>query len=335
MDQPSERSRALAYLHDRLAAAQARVGPLQPAAPRAWVGIDPHAQALEWVEARPSAAVPGRLANDGAHGAALVAVRLMGLGVSTTLADVANLPDAPSRPGDLIVLTHLVALEAPTAERLLQFVERGGTLLLDGTTGRKDTDAALHRPWPGGLAGRIGLRAAGLETRPEGYSLTLHGLPAGRTLLTRLVPDAAPDAGWQAWPELRFARDGAPCVWERPYGAGRVALFRGMLGPSLIHEPSCAPAARYVLQRLGGGLSGAVRPTAALPSTVVVPLRAEGGPCFAVFAPDALDRGGLPVYLTASPGRYIESLVGPGAQCGHERRAVPADAGWDCSAAGC
>ncbi|MBA2470505.1 MAG: beta-galactosidase, partial [Chloroflexia bacterium] len=163
MDRPSERSRMIRHVHDRLSAAFEHTGSWRQAPPRAWVVMDPRAQAIEWIEATGRAVVPGRLANDGAHGAALLAVALMQQGVSTTLTPMDNLPDqAPE--GGLIVLSHVVGWDTASAERLLQFVDSGGTLLLDATSGRKNLDSTLHRPWPGGLAETLGFRATGLRT---------------------------------------------------------------------------------------------------------------------------------------------------------------------------
>lgn len=302
MDRPSERSRMVRHLHDRLDAAFARTGRWSPAAPRAWVAMDPRSQALEWVESFGRTAVPGRLANDGAHGAALMAVALMQAGVSTTLTPLDNLPDeAPE--GGLIVLTHVVGWDDAQAERLLSFVDSGGTLLLDATSGRKDLDSTLHRPWPGGLATHIGLEATGLRTLPAGYELSLHGLPAGRWLLARLTTALDAEAGWAAWPAPRYA-DGEPCVWERPYGRGRILVARGMIGPSLVHAPGCLPAVSYVIEHACPPRPNGIYPVGTHQATTVVPVGVERGELVAVFAPDAVDRGGRPIRLRAPRGSY-------------------------------
>ncbi|MDQ3655368.1 MAG: beta-galactosidase [Chloroflexota bacterium] len=309
MDHPSERSRMIRHVHDRLTAAFEQTGAWSAAAPRAWVAMDPWSQAIEWIEATGRAVVPGRLTNDGAHGAALLAVSLMRAGVSTTLTPVDNLPDqAPE--GGLIALSHLVGWDTASIDRLLSFADSGGTLLLDSTSGRKDLDSTLHRPWPGGMAGRIGLRAAELRTRAEGYAVSLHGLPAGRWLLARLSAELDDEAGWEAWDEPRFARDGEPCVWERTFGRGRIVVARGMLGPSLVHDPASQPAVMRVLEQACLPLLSAIRPMGSQPGTIAVPVAVEHGELVAVFAPDPIDRNGAPIRLRMPPGDYLDLWTG-------------------------
>ena len=307
-DRPSGRSRMLAQLCARLDAAYACTGRWSAAQPRAWVGISPHAQALEAAEAR-GTTVPGRLAHDGAHGAALLAVRLLELGISTAMAPMANLPDRAEQPGDLLVLSHVVAWTEESAERMLAFAHSGGCLVVDATCGRKTLDGSLQRPWPGGLAAAIGLQVIDLETRPDGYELALIGQPAGRWLLARQQAELDPASGWYAWEELRFTDDGEACVWERPYGSGRIVLVRGMLGPSLVHTRSVA-AARYILGRAGAAARHSVRPTGSHWATFAVPIEVERGALTAVFAPDLLDRRGQPIHLYAAPGSYTDLWSG-------------------------
>jgi hypothetical protein len=309
MDQPSERSRMLRYVHDRLGAAFERTGAWKPAETRAWVASDPRVQAIEWIEARSLPPVPGRLANDGIQGAALLAAVLMQCGISTSIARTADLPDrAPA--GGLLVLSHMVAWEASTAERALAFAASGGTVLVDAMSGRKNLNASLHRPWPGGMAEQIGLRAAGLESRPDGYEILLAGLPAGRWLLTRLIAELDPNAGWHAWPDLRYAYDGAPSVWERPFGRGRVVVARGILGPSLLHSPECRPAMVHLLKQAGAFSRNIVSAVSSSPATFAVPVGVERGTLTAVFAPDLLDRAGQSLRLYAPANAYLDLWTG-------------------------
>jgi hypothetical protein len=312
-DRPSVRSRMVRTLHDRLDAALAHTGAWKPALPRAWVGISPAAQAIEAAEAR-GQQVEGRLAHDGAHGAALLAARLMELGIATGMARLENLPEHAAQPGDVIVLSHVVAWEESDARRLLGFVATGGCLVLDGTCGRKNPDASLHRPWPGGLAADIGLHAVDLESRPEGYEVALNGLPAGRWLLTRLVAEMDPAAGWHAWEGLRFALDGEPCVWERSYGHGRIVVVRGMLGPSLVHTRAVA-AARYVLAQAGRSARHPVRPAGGHWASFAVPVDVEHGSLTAIFAPDLLVRGGQPVRVHMPAGAGLDLWSGEKWRC--------------------
>lgn len=303
-DQPSPRSRQLRLLHDRLAAAHERTGVWSRRTPRALVGISAAAQAIEWVEAK-GAQVDGRRVDDGAHGAALLAAQLMQLGAVTAMAQLCDLPAHAAQPGDAIVLSHVVAWEAADADRLLSFVGSGGVLVIDATCGRKNTDAVLQRPWPGGLAAAIGLQAVDLESRPNGYDLLLDGLPAGRWLLTRLVAELDPAAGWQAWPQLRFALDGGPCVWERPLGLGRIVVARGLLGPSVVHARNVS-AARAVLAGAVRAALDPIRPVAGHWAALTLPVQVEHGALTVVLAPDGLERGERPVVLHAPPGVYAD-----------------------------
>jgi hypothetical protein len=303
-DRQSGRSRMLAALGARLDAAYVRTGRWSPAPPRAYVGISPAAQAIEAAEAR-GTAVPGRLVHDGAHGAALLAVRLQELGIATAVAPLHALPASAAQKGDLLALSHVVAWDDEDAARLRGFAESGGCLLIDATCGRKTPGASLQRPWPGGLAARIGLAAVDLETRPDGYALELYGEPAGHWLLARLCAELDPAGGWEAWEELRYTLDGAPCVWERSFGAGRIVFVRGMLGPSLVHA-RCRAVARYILGRAGASARTPIGPAGSHWATTAIPVTVEHGTLTAVLAPDPLDRGGRPVRLRAAPGRYLD-----------------------------
>ena len=325
-DRPSGRSRMLAQLCARLDAAYACTGRWAPAPPRAWVGISPHAQALEAAKAR-GTAVPGRLAHDGAHGAALLAVRLLELGISTAMAPMVALPERAAHHGELLVLSHVVAWTDGIAARMLAFAGSGGCLVIDATCGRKTLNGSLQRPWPGGLAKAIGLQVVDLETRPDGYELALYGLPAGRWLLARQQAELDPVCGWHAWEELRFAHDGETCVWERPYGSGRIVVVRGMLGPSQVHARSTA-VARYILGRAGAAARHSIHPIGSHWATISVPVRVEHGSLTAVLAPDLLDRAGCPVRLRAAPGRYTDLWSGAEVDSGTaEEIALPADDG--------
>lgn len=307
-DRPSGRSQMLAQLRMRLDTAYAHTGRWSAARPRAWVGISPHAQALEAAEAR-GTAVSGRLAHDGAHGAALLGVRLLELGISTAVAPMVSLPRRAHQPGDLLVLSHVVAWSDETAERALAFADSGGCVVIDATCGRKTLDGSLQRPWPGRLAKAIGMQVVDLETRPDGYELALYGQPAGRWLLARMQAELDLACGWQAWEELRYVHDGEGCVWERPYGSGRIVVVRGMLGPSQVHARSIATA-RYILGRAGTAARHAVRPAGSHWATFALPIAVELGSLTAVFAPDLLDRAGQPIRLHAPPGGYVDLWSG-------------------------
>jgi hypothetical protein len=311
LDGPSSRSRMLRRVHDRIEFALERTGAWSAAPALAHVVVSPESQAVEWADSLGMQAppVPGRLSNDSGTGAGLLAASLMRLGLPVDLPRLDATPTDGSQ-GGLLVLSQVVAWNPDAVSNLLAFTESGGTLLLDATSGRKNLDAAIHRPWPGGLTERLGFRAVGLESRPEGHALKLEGLPAGRWLLGRLNAQLSPDAGWVAWDGLRFARDGEPCVWERPLGKGRVLVVRGIIGPSLVHPPRPEEATRWLLERAIGKLTPAVKPIGSSPSTIAVPVQVENGTLVVVLADDASSRAGKPVRLRMQSQGWLDLWTG-------------------------
>jgi hypothetical protein len=300
-DEPGPRAEALRRLRDAWAAAHAKAGRWSAAPTDLWLPLDPRAQALEMVEAPANTPLPGRRLHDGAYGVALLAQRCGELGLVATPVRVANLPAAPADAGEVALVSHLVAWEEPEAARLLGWAEAGGTLVLDATCGRKDFDATQHQPWPGHLGARIGLVATGHESRAEHYALTLAGAPAGVWLATRLCARLAPEAGWQAWEDLRFAVDGEPAVWERAWGRGRIVVARGLLGPSLIDHPDSL-ATRVLLARAAAGRAPALRPAGGRRGVSAVPIRCEHGTLVAVLAPEVSEGGARPLRLRGARG---------------------------------
>ena len=268
MDQPSPRSRALQEISVKLASLEKEWGALQPATPEAHVLVDAHSQAVEWTEAKMGPPVPGRRDTDAAQGAGKIAALLQEAGFATALTAPSQLPDEIA-PGTLILVSHLVAVEAALAEKLISLARAGACLIIDGTSARKDPDARLHRPWPVGFK-EIGLRAADLESNPDGYSLIESGEPAGETILTRLVPTTT-DENWKPWGALRFADDQSPVILGRSLDSGQILLFRGMLGPSLLYKETLAPSLRKWFSSLAAGLPPRPRPADPRAGTISVP----------------------------------------------------------------
>lgn len=302
-DQIGARARALRQLRDAWSAAQAKAGRWSAAPTDVWLPMDPRAQALEMVEAPANTPLPGRRLQDSAYGVALLAQRCGELGLTATPVRVANLPAAPERgPGEVAFVSHLVAWEEPEALRLLAWAEAGGTLVLDATCGRKDFNATQSQPWPGFLGECIGLVATGHESRAEHYALTLGGAPAGVWLATRLCARLAPDAGWSAWSDLRFAVDGEAAVWERAWGRGRIVVARGLVGPSLIDNPDNL-ATRVLIARAAAGRLPALRPVSGQRGLTSIPIACEHGTLVAVLAPELTEGGVRPVRLHGQSGR--------------------------------
>lgn len=252
-DEHSRRSRALQRIHHRLDRTLSETGTWSAADPRAWVVSDATAQAQEWLvnSLGNGDEKPGRATEDSAHGALLLAIELMSKGIPTA---VSRLPDVPTDPdpGDLVVASHQLAWEADTAEGLLGFADAGGTLLLDGTSGRFDPETELHRPWPGGIGDRIGLRGKELESADGGYETRLHGTPSGEFPLVRSRNKMTDE--WKKWTTLRYT-DRGPVVFERSYGDGRIVYARSPLAPAILHEDTVL-GIRHILNRVAPDING-------------------------------------------------------------------------------
>jgi hypothetical protein len=302
-DAPSPRSRMLRHTADRYHAALERTGPWHPAPPTAIVLSCPDSQAIEMIAGRDGyMSNPGRRGNDGPEAAALLAVNLMRLGVCTTIAKPADAP-ALAGLGCLIVASHLTSWDLSHIRAILGRVRHGATLLLDGVSGRRDHDAQLHQPWPGGLSTELGLESAGLETNHHGWPWQLSGLPAGNSVLTRLVlKTLSPD--WSLWPEARFL-DGEPAILERAFGNGRVVLFRGMLGASRAADPLAPTGIESLLRRLMPPNAAPLAAVAGSPFAITIPIATPTGQTVLALAPDRPARAGQ--HLRLRPTRPVSS----------------------------
>lgn len=212
--------------------------------------------------------------------------------------------------GKTLFLSHLVAWSRENAQKVLSFAKNGGTVALDATTGRKMPDAALYCPWPGGLAEAIGMTASDLETDYRGYELSLFGEDAGRWLLTRIVPVFSPESPWSAWDGICFKKDGAPCVWERPFGAGKFVLVNGMLGPSVLHETENQTGVKYILKTLTERSLLPVRPAAFEHGAYAMPTICEKGSLTAILSNPRTWRQGKGLHVIAPAGEYTDLWTG-------------------------
>lgn len=302
-DQPSPRSRALRDVSENLARIESHWGSLAAAQPEAHVLVDPDSQALEWTEAGMGQTVPGREEHDAARGAGKIAALLAQLGIGTGLTAASQLPGSVPE-GTLIVVSHLVAWDPPLAEKLLHLAEAGATLLIDGSSGRKSPDADLHRPWPAGFEG-TGLTAADLDSNPAGFPLFDQARPAGTLLLTRFIPAPLPEP-WSAFGSLRFADDASPVVLQRSLGKGRLLLFRGLLGPSLLHDPDLAPTLRNLFRVLAPP-SPLPRPASPRDGVIAIPCRLGQSPATLVLVDPEVPEydSGLP--LSAPDGSFHDA----------------------------
>lgn len=282
------------------------VGPWRPSAPRALVVSSSISQAIELIESRINAGwesqeLAGRRRDDAVQGMYLLTAALLCAGVAAAAAPIEALQHGLAEGTSLIVASHLIAYDESDGERLLQLVEGGATLLLDGTSGQKTPDACLHGPWPGVLAARLGFRARGLATRTDGWPVMLHGAAIGRMVLTTADLEVT-DPAWAPWRDVRVGDDLRPLVWERSVGTGRVILVTGPLGPSLVADAGLDAFIRHIVAR---SVPELIDPVSSIsPDTFTLVVDGSKGQAVGVFAPDRAARGGRSVRLRLPTGRY-------------------------------
>jgi Beta-galactosidase len=308
-DRLGERAAAARRAGELLGVLEARTGGWVPQEPAAVVLVDETSQAVQMVAGFPVPPVPGRGLHDASHGSALIAAELLRLGVPTAMAPASGLGDWRGPDPRLLVVSHMTAWTPEAAAELLRRVADGATLLLDATSGHKDHDARLHRPWPGTLATELGFRCTGLEVRADGYPVTSHHRPCGRLPLV-VGAHSLSDPAWWSHEHLRLPEGGAaPLVWERPYRRGRVVLVAGPLAPALLYDDRFRPLARELLAHAGAGIPRPVRPLSQ--DTVTLAVRGRRRDAVGVFAPPArASRCAWPCRPTPTPS------CGPPAPCG-------------------
>lgn len=307
-DRPSPRSQMIRRLHDVLARVDEVSGGHEVPPPDVLVGYSQVAQIQEYIDSGRVQSVPGNGAEDGALGGALLNVLCLQCGANASLCRLEDIP--ADGAGKTLLLSHQISWDAKMPERILRFAESGGTVAFDAHCGRKDGDAHLYRPWPGGIAEKIGLTICGLETDLNGYRLSLLGEAAGQWILARSIPDFDPRAPWKPWEELRFEADGAPCVWERGYGNGRFVFVNGLIAPSVLHKPNEARGTKYFLQKLLAPHRLPVRPAAFAHGAFALALLCQKGTITAILANSAKDRGAKPLQIFAPEGEYLDLWSG-------------------------
>lgn len=299
-DRVGDRGRAVARVRDLLVKLSDATGGWTPRRPAALVLTGTGSQAVQLVHASTGPDGPLRNADDAARGAGLLALELLRLGVPAAVTSI----DAGVPRADLLVASHLGAWTDEQAKDLLSQVRDGATLVLDGISGQKDLDAALHRPWPGGLAEALGFSVTGLDSRPDGHPVTLAGAPAGVLPLARTVPEFT-DPAWSADEHVRLPLSGhAPCLWRRAHGNGSVVFVGGALGPAVLRDPTSTVLARYVLASAVSGWERPVRPLS--PDTMTFLLDGEERDAIAVFGTEPPERVGQPLRLALPPGDYTD-----------------------------
>lgn len=183
-DGQSPRSRMTLRVNKVLEQVHSRAGGFKSAESDVLVAFDQDAQGVEMGDGERGGNVCGRQPDDGALGGAMLNAMLLQSGVNASMCRLCDIPDAAPE-GKTLVLSHIVAWSEENAKKLLRFASGGGTLAFDCTCGRKTPDAALYRPWPGVLAGEIGMVSAGLETDPDGCALSPLGGDGGSRFVER------------------------------------------------------------------------------------------------------------------------------------------------------
>lgn len=315
-DDESPRSDAVRRVAGVLDDLDAAIGPWTPRAVDAWALVSRESQAVEMLDTRLMPPLVGRSADDAVRSAASLVVELGRAGLAASLAPV----DALAGPGvpRLIVATHLTAWDDALGSRLADLAAAGHTVVVDATSGHKDPDARLHRPWPGRLAGAVGLRSRGLLTDPGGHELRLGDVVVGSSPLA--VADVViDDPAWRADPSLRLAADGGPALWIRPFGDGTLGVFAGRLGLAVQHADHPHLLVTSVLRAVGADTLGlGVR--ALDPTTLVLEATGERGSAHGVFAPELADRSGRPIALDLAAGTYTDLWAGRSHTVGADRR---------------
>jgi beta-galactosidase len=306
-DQIGYRAAGVRRVRDVLSAMDERLGAWTPVPPQALVLASEASQAVQLVTGFPMPPLPGREDDDAIHGSALLTTELLGLGIPSAMMPVASLIAGDRPDATLLVVSHMTAWDEAFAHELLRRVRDGAHLVIDGTSGHKDLDAALHRPWPGILSDPLGFRATGLRTDTDGYPVTSFGAPVGRFPLVIAEYEFA-DPAWVAVDHLRLTgRAAAPCVWTRRYGMGAVTLVAGPLGPALVHDEGSRPLARQLLSDAAG--SGTrIRPLSE--HTIALTVRGQRADAVGVLAPAVPARRGQPVRLRLPAGEYVDLWSG-------------------------
>lgn len=266
-------------------------------------------QAVQLALAESSVNFLGRASDAAAQGSALLAVELNRIGVRCSMAPVSAL-DRMDGLTKLIIVSHMAAWDSSFAERLLALAHAGATVLVDGISGEFDLDARLHRPWPGGLAERTGLRSAGLHTSRNGdrqYLVQLFGHPL--STVTNVRSDLViTDGAWHDDTALTYGTDSRPVLWERTWGEGRLMYCTAALSTSALNKDDPRSVAAYVLSRAAERIHPEVRPLS--PATFVLSVRGATGSAVGVFAPSSQQRNGAPFTVTVPAGTYVDVWSG-------------------------
>jgi hypothetical protein len=303
-DRIGARARAVTRAAECLERIDACEGAWSPTPPTALVLTSERSQAVEHAFSLVGSSTFHRGQDAAPQSAALLtaALRFQGVQAAMTPASAIDLDTG----AELIVASHLSAWTTELASTLLDLAERGSTVVVDALTGQFDADARLHRPWPGGMADKVGARSRGLLTAFDGtarYAAALFGQTVGHYAGVRNDLEIT-DAHWQPAGEPRFAVDGSPVLWERPWGRGRLVFVAASLAKTVLDPSAGDGVVAAVLSHAAADILPRCRATTA--HTALVTMSGDRGQFWAAFAPESPERGGVDLAFQLPPGRYVD-----------------------------
>jgi beta-galactosidase len=210
-------------------------------------------------------------------------------------------PDADLSGYKLVFAPQLALMDDKLAERLKQFVEQGGTLVISAHSAIKDRDNAFTtNTIPIGLTNVFGVELASFQTyQPPSRPKNALRFDDGSVLPVNvfaevLHPTTAHVLGW--W-ELDYFKD-APAATEQPFGKGKAIYYGSLFNMD---------AARYLINRFAGenGLKPLITDG---PEQVEVTCRTKGGMDFYF----VLNHGDSPTTVNVGDG-FTDVLTGKAA----------------------
>lgn len=299
-DQIGERAEAVARAKAALASLDESIPGWERATPECVVVLSAHSQEVQFAMALQTDTPWSTRADAAVQGAALAAVELERLGVSTSLA---TLQSDLVKQSKLIVVLHCAAWDQRDVNLLLEAAERGATVLIDGTSGQFDPDAQLYRPWPGYFAELAGIRNRGLQTSIVGgqrYKILQNGHLLGE--VTGVRSDVVVSEEWEPIPDLTYAHDATPVIWERKWGKGCLVYVSASLATSLLERQAPRTVVGAILRHASRMIFPELRPLS--PETTVLKVEGSAGSAWGIFAPEITRRAGMPFAVSLTPGRY-------------------------------
>lgn len=300
-DEVSERSRYLARLADTLERVRQQSGSWKAALPDFLLATSRRSQAIDLLDSegctRPEV-FPGRGPQDSARGVWMLAQRAMELCYAASPVVMESL-GIPKRHQVLIV-SQMIAWEATEAQAILRWAQRGGTLVIDAGSGRKDFDSARHAPWPGVVWKEIDLVVRDSETLAEPIGLRIDGATCGHAFGVRAQIRCGP--AWEPSGEIRFDDDSTSVFLERSFGRGRIVFSRMTLGSTLLKEPDSDVWLKSFFRTLAPVTCSPLRTLNPRRGWVTLPVDCQAGELVVVLTPVFKPGASSEVRLATAPG---------------------------------